>query len=131
MQVGMERNRRDYPDADVVLFQPDRDDAEMFSTNVFSYSDRRRLCEHAYQRTRDDLRRRGTELRDVLDRHGVKIDANVLADEHRTLLPRGHRGGRRHVDHLEVTAVKLDETLDRLEGLLKTCASPVQGRATH
>lgn len=128
MQVGMERYRKDYPDADVVLFQPDRDDVEMFFTNVFSYSDRRRLCEHAYQRTRDDLRRRRSELRDVLGRHGISINAKVLADEQRTLLVRGHRVDRRRVDKLGLTAVELDKTLDRLESLLKTCAAPVRER---
>jgi hypothetical protein len=100
----------------------------MFFTNVFSYSDRRRLCEHAYQRTRDDLRRRRSELRDVLGRHGISINAKVLADEQRTLLVRGHRVDRRRTDKLRLTAVELGKTLDRLESLLKTCAAPVRER---
>ncbi|MGA2794028.1 MAG: patatin-like phospholipase family protein [Roseiarcus sp.] len=127
MQVGMERNRKDFPDADVVLFQPDRDDVEMFFTNVFSYSGRRRLCEHAYQRTRDDLRRRGAELRDVFARHGVTIDEKALA-EPRTLLASRHVVDRRRPPDLERTAIKLDETLDLLESLLKTYAAPADER---
>ena len=123
MQVGMERSRKDFPDADIVLFQPDRDDVDMFLTNVFSYADRRRLCEHAYQRTREDLRRRAPELRPVLGRHGVRIDDKALADPRRTLLARGRRGGRHSPDSLDVTAVKLDETLDYLESLLKDCTA--------
>ena len=71
--------------------EPERDDAEMFFTNVFSYSDRRRLCEHAYQKTREDLRRRHSELSETFGRHGVTIDDEALADEHRTLFVRGHR----------------------------------------
>ena len=63
MKVGMERYRHEYPDADIVLFEPRRDDREMFFTNVFSYADRRRLCEHAYQQTREDLLRRAGSLR--------------------------------------------------------------------
>ena len=127
MQVGMDRYRREYPDADVVLFQPDRDDVEMFFTNVFSYSDRRRLCEHAYQRTRDDLRRRGAELGVVLARHGVTIHEEALA-EHRTLAAPRHAADRRRPPALERSAVKLDETLDLLESLLKTCAAPAYDR---
>ena len=42
MRVSMQRYRGEYPDADVLLFEPERDDAEMFFTNVFSYADRRR-----------------------------------------------------------------------------------------
>ena len=123
MRVGMERYRTEYPDADVLLFEPERDDVEMFFTNVFSYSDRRRLCEHAYQRTREDLRRRHAELGEALGRHGVTIDDEALADEHRTLLTRGHRKNRRHPDALAQTAAKLDQTLDHLERLLTTRAA--------
>jgi len=129
MQVGMGRYGRDYPDADVVLFQPDRDDAEMFFTNVFSYSDRRRLCEHAYQRTREDLRRRRSELGKILGRHGIRINETVLADPRRTLLVKGRRVGRRPTDELDVTAIKLGATLDRLEGLLMAWAATAGGRA--
>jgi len=131
MQVGMGRYRKDYPDADVLLFQPDRDDTEMFFTNVFSYSDRRRLCEHAYQKTREHLRRRHIELREVLGRHGITINTRVLADEHRTLLVQRRRIERGPGEELERTAVKLRETLDRLENLLTTCAASGSGRQGH
>ena len=128
MQVGMERYSREYPDADVVLFQPERDDVEMFFTNVFSYAGRRRLCEHAYQRTREDLRRRRSELEGVFERHGVGIDAKALADDHRTLLTRRGRLKRRRIDPLDATAGELDETRRRLEGALMSYAAPVSGR---
>ena len=36
MRVGMEKYDRQYPDADVVLFEPDREDADMFFANIFS-----------------------------------------------------------------------------------------------
>ena len=128
MRVGMERYRTQFPDADVLLFEPERDDAEMFFTNVFSYADRRRLCEHAYQRTREDLRRRRSELGEALGRHGVTIDDGALADEHRTLLVGGHRKHRRQPDALGHTAAKLGQTLDRLEGLLATRAAVERDR---
>jgi predicted acylesterase/phospholipase RssA len=124
MRVSMGRYRKEYPDADVLLFEPERDDVEMFFTNVFSYSDRRRLCEHAYQRTREDLRRRRSELAEALGRHGITIDDKALADEHRTLLARGHRKNHRRPDALGQTAAKLDQTIGRLERLLTTLAAP-------
>ena len=126
MRVSMQRYRTEYPDADVLLFEPERDDAEMFFTNVFSYSDRRRLCEHAYQKTREDLRRRHTELSEALRRHGVTINEEALADEHRTLLARGHRKHHRQPDALAETTAKLDRTLDRLERLLAEQAASKQ-----
>jgi NTE family protein len=57
----------------VVLFEPNSDDAEMFFTNMFSYASRRRLCEHAYQKTRIELYRRRHELGPILARHGIRI----------------------------------------------------------
>ena len=40
MRVGMERYKTEFPDADVVLFEPARDDEVIFFANVFSYGDR-------------------------------------------------------------------------------------------
>jgi len=128
MQAGIGRYHRDYPHADLVLFEPDRDDVRMFFTNVFSYADRRRLCEHAYQRTREDLRRRHAELGKVLGRHGVRINAKVLADETRTLLRHGRKNGRRPMHDLKLTAAKLDQTLDGLEDLLKSAGRSADRR---
>lgn len=95
MRVGMDRYRHLYGGADVVLFEPTRDDADMFFTNVFSYRSRRRLCEHAYQRTRTDLYRRRHELAPILERHGLHLNVAVLKDHRRTLLHRqkGHQLG--------------------------------------
>src|SRR5512143_3190675 len=56
MKVGMEKYRKQYPDADVLLFEPDREDADMFFANIFSYSQRKHLCAAAYRKTRQNLR---------------------------------------------------------------------------
>jgi predicted acylesterase/phospholipase RssA len=112
MKAGMERYRHDYPDADIVIFEPPQDDREMFFANVFSYADRRRLCEHAYQQTRADLLRRASELEPILARHGVSIDKDVLLDKTRTLL------AAREEPSITQALDKLDETLGRLDTLL-------------
>jgi NTE family protein len=78
MRVGMERYAREFPDADVILFEPARDDAVIFFANMFSYADRKRLAEHAYRHTLAELRRRADELEPVLARHGVSLDHAVL-----------------------------------------------------
>src|SRR5271165_5975237 len=60
MRVGMNRYAMEFPDADVVLFEPAQDDAVMFFANMFSYTDRRRLAEHAYRHTLAELKRRSS-----------------------------------------------------------------------
>ncbi|HML13775.1 MAG TPA: patatin-like phospholipase family protein, partial [Xanthobacteraceae bacterium] len=91
MRTGMGRYRTEFPDADVLLFEPPREDADIFFANVFSYADRRRLSEHSYRRTRAELWHRYAELAPVLARHGVTLDKAVLADERRTLADRAGR----------------------------------------
>ena len=109
MRTGMDRYRHEYEGSDVVLFEPGRDDAEMFFTNVFSYRSRSRLCEHAYQRTRTDLYRRRHELAPVFERHGFHLNVSVLRDHSRSLL-----SSKRHPD-LVSTSTALDTSLHDLE----------------
>ncbi len=81
MQVGMAQYEKAYRDADVLLFEPNPDDAEMFFTNVFSYANRRRVCDHAYQRTVREIARRRRELGPILAHHGIRLRAEVLDQE--------------------------------------------------
>ncbi len=115
MRVGMDRYKHQYTNSDVVLFEPTRDDAEMFFTNVFSYSDRRRLCEHAYQRTRQDLYRRRHELRPILEKHGLSLNLPLLKDHRMSLLK-----NKKNKANLKNTANALDESLSELQRWLET-----------
>jgi hypothetical protein len=85
MQVGMATYRDRYPHSDRVLFEPDRDDDVMFSTNVFRYAERRRLADHAYQQTRRDLLAHADALTPLLQRHGISLRFDRLTDSARTV----------------------------------------------
>lgn len=85
MQSGIDRYAQDYPDKDIVLFEPSSDDATLFSANVFSFESRRVLCEHAYQATRRDLRLRAAELEPKLAKYGITLRHDRLQDEARTV----------------------------------------------
>jgi len=116
LDAGMERYKTAYPDTDIVLFQPNRSDADMFFTNLFSYSGRHRLCEHAYQKMRRELWERRHELAPRLARHGVTIDAAVLRDEKRTLVRSLRRRRQYRIDSAaSQTARGLAATLDDLQ----------------
>jgi len=114
MQVGMRHYGREYRGADVVLFEPDRHDAEMFFTNIFSYASRRRLAEHAYQKTRKELSMRRRELGPILERHGITIDVRAVADP-ALYLVRGARGRSPRASGLAGTTERLTTTLDDLD----------------
>jgi len=85
MKVGMEKYRKQYPDADVVLFEPDREDADMFFASIFSYAQRKRLCASAYQKTRENLAARAETLAPTLAKHGVTLRIDHIRDGTRTV----------------------------------------------
>jgi hypothetical protein len=107
MQSGLARYQVEYPDADILLFEPNRDDAEVFFTNIFSYSSRRRLGEHAYQKTRKELFERRHELAPIFERHGIRLKLDVVTDPTRHLVrgsklqpqPRGPMAVKRQLEH--------------------------------
>ena len=114
MQVGMAAYKKRFPRAEILLLEPDRADRRMFFANMFRYSDRRRLVDHAYQSTRRDLLRRGDELAPLLARHALRLLPEVLSDPARSFeaaLERQRNDDRRVVQ-------ELSSTLDRLEVLL-------------
>lgn len=123
--AGLERYKTAYPKTDILLFEPNRADADMFFTNLFSYSSRRRLCEHAYQKTREELWKRRHELTPLLEPHGVKIRTDVLKDEHMTLVKslRRSRGIWRETATTAATRL-LTHTLDDLERWLRYAGAP-------
>ena len=114
MKTSLAKYEIEYKDADVILFEPGRDDADMFFTNVFSYADRKRLSEQAYRKTREELLRRHDELAPKLARHGVTINLGVLRDPHRSLARRMGRLKRHRARNMGLTALRLSDTLDDL-----------------
>jgi len=120
LELGMMGYDRSHPDVDIVLFEPDQRDAEMFLANTFSISQRRALAEHAYQRTREMLRSRRTVLRQQLGRHGIVLNDAVLDDAQRRLV------SKRKPPRLRIArAVKrLEEVLSDLEQALPHLQQP-------
>jgi len=114
LELGMKGYERSHPDTDIVLVEPDQRDPTMFLANTFGYRQRRQLAEHAYQRTRADLRRRRVMLTTTLSRHGLALDDAVLDDPERSLL-----GRRRLLRTRAARALRrLDDTLDTLQARL-------------
>jgi hypothetical protein len=81
LELGLAAVRSRYPGADILLFEPRRTDHEMFFTNVFSFTDRKAVCELGYRVTRRDLLARREELEPLLARHGLGLDGDVLEED--------------------------------------------------
>ncbi len=112
LTVGVAAYENRYQDADVILFEPQKDDFKMFFTNVFSFSSRKAICEHAYRATLRDLRLRQEKLAPILASHGIEFDQEVLDDLDRGLW---QELGVSNSDRLRSSvAVQLDVTLNNL-----------------
>ncbi len=122
LELGLKGYEASHPDTDIVLFEPDHRDPEMFLANLFGYASRRLMAEHAYQQTRADLRSRRSALRTKLARHGLALDEAVLDDDKRRLLRRARRGSRfsrlPRSTHAARTLRRLDEVLNDLDRTL-------------
>jgi len=116
LSAGMAAYIDRYPDTDVVLIEPRRDDYRMFFTNVFRFSSRRSVCEHAYRATLEDLARRRDELEPVLARHGIRLRHEVINDPERDMWT--SLGGGRPASRAAL-AERLHRTLARLDAVLE------------
>jgi NTE family protein len=114
LYVGLAAYDERYKNADVILLEPRRDDYEVFFSNVFSFSHRRAICEHAYHCTRRYLRTQRRELEPVLARHGITLRSDVLDDEGRSLWD----SGRPRKRHIPPVVDRLGGALERLENLV-------------
>ena len=110
LQVGMARYASRFPDADVLLFEPARNEYRMFFTNMFSFSARQKVCELAYQSTRRHLRERRAELAPVLARHGLRFRDELLDDPDRTVWGSASLG-----EAPSAMGASLGRTLEQLE----------------
>ncbi len=114
LELGMKAYESSHPDTEILLFEPDQRDPQMFLANTFSYAQRRELAEHAYQHTRRTLRARRRSITTRLARHGISLAHEVLDDPRRTLLqplPARESAAR--------ALQRLDGVLDELEHALQ------------
>jgi predicted acylesterase/phospholipase RssA len=125
LQAGFATYPDRYPDSQFVLFEPARDEYDMFFSNVFSLSSRRKVCDLAYHATRRDLLQRHDRLAPLFARAGLKLRRDALEDDSRDVwegvgVPRPT--GLRHTN--EKVTSHLHHVLDRLEAATEGRPAP-------
>ena len=116
MGTGFRGYAHTYPGADVILVEPPLSDHRMFFSNIFSVSNRRGVCEHAYRSTLDHLREHADALGAKLEKRGMRLRPEVLADERRVLFGDDEaRTASGVVGDIRGVLDRLGEVLDRIE----------------
>lgn len=116
MGTGFRSYAHTYPDADVILVEPELSDHRMFFSNIFSASNRRDVCEHAYASTLAHLREHADEIGEKLEKRGMALRREVLDDPLRTLFDDDEHPPRDGLlGEIRDTLNRLGEVLGRLE----------------
>ena len=121
MLTGFRNYEYRYPDADFVVIEPSVTDTRLFFTNIFSFQNRKEVCEYGYQSTREQLLKHYDKLSKVLSKYQICINRNILTDPGRTLYEQDYdRNGR----SIKSAFKRTDEILSRLAELLKDFETP-------
>ena len=120
MKVGLDKYATQYPNADILLFEPAREDVDMFFARIFSYAQRRRLCALAFDSTRRYLQDNAQRLAPGLARHGLRLRTERIASSERDIAdaltdPRPLHSGTKRRRTVRAAARDLDHTLGHLE----------------
>jgi hypothetical protein len=120
MKVGMEKYATQDRLADFLLFDPAREDVDLFLARIFSYAQRRRLCALAFDSTRSYLRCNAGTLAPRLARHGLALRRQRIDDTRRDVCaalsdPRPLHAGALRRRSVKTTARDLEHTLVHLE----------------
>ncbi|GAB3385119.1 patatin-like phospholipase family protein [Lysobacter fragariae] len=113
MQIGLAKHAQQFPDVDQMIFEPNARDGELFFTNAFSFTNRKRVADIAYRNVMADLRQRGEVLAPVLAAHGLCVRADVVNDEKRSIIA----GLKRQPRATETTA-RLRRALDDVDHIV-------------
>lgn len=115
LELGMKGYESSHPHIDILLFEPDHHDPQMFLANIFSVSQRALLAEHAYQSTRRRLRAQRSRLAQQLRRHGLRLDDAALDDPARALLAAPVKPSQHALRRLEDVLDDLEQVLARVQ----------------
>ncbi len=79
-ELALEICRRDYPDVDVVVIQPAREESSMFFQNPMSGAVRNFTMQNGYNITLGQFHRSYQQLKQIMARHGIEVTDQHLAD---------------------------------------------------
>lgn len=82
LQYGIEQYSEKFPEVDIILIEPDRNDYVMFFYNIMRYSARILIAEHGFKKTRDKLEERFPHYREIFLRHGIRISRRWIDEEY-------------------------------------------------
>jgi len=75
---GLQQLRDQYPEVDIVMFEPEANDEMVFNYHLMRYSSRQLIARHAYDVTKERLLNEADRLAPIFRRHGLDLDPERL-----------------------------------------------------
>lgn len=113
VQIGLAKHQQQFPDIDQLIFEPNAQDGELFFSNAFSFANRQRIAEIAYQNVLADLRNREETLAPVLAAHGLRVREELVGDLGRSILD-----GLKPRPRKTETTARLHRALDDIDAMV-------------
>ncbi len=79
---GLEHYRDKYPDVDILMVEPDREDFIMFFYNVFRFSARIIIAEHGFESMRKRIEDNFDEYAAIFRRNGIKLNSEKVDNQY-------------------------------------------------
>jgi NTE family protein len=115
MSVGLEKYAVTYPNASVLLFEPSQGNAAVFMTGIFSLKNRRKICQLAYEQTRQGLLKQHSYYEPILKRHGLQLRVTVLNAAATAIVGELPRPRPRKAKTLGAAAIRLQHAIQDLD----------------
>jgi NTE family protein len=113
MQVGMAKYEQEFPHAGLMLVEPNRNDEQMFFTNIFSYARATSWSTTLIKPRAAELLARADELEAFLEPYELGLNRNLLQQQRSF-----NDAMRQERPYLAPVGNNLARGLDRLEKIL-------------
>lgn len=81
LQYHVKQLRRRHPEVDIILIEPQADDAAMFYKNIMQYSARLSIARHGFESVTLDLAEDYPRFKEILNRHNIPITRRLVIEE--------------------------------------------------
>lgn len=115
MKYGLARYAREFPDVEIIVIEPPRDDLKMFLYNILRYSVRVILAEHGFKTARRMFLDHLEDYGKMFARHGIQLSPDLAEHEYRRMCA----GVPIHTNR---SVASLERSIERLEARLRGAA---------
>ena len=93
LRYQIEQLRRQHPEVDIILIEPQPTDQRMFYGNIMHYQARLEVARHGFESVTLDLAQDYPSYKETLARHGVPITRRLVVEELAEIHQLGFRSG--------------------------------------